>query len=200
MQADPWNNPAHSADGRRSAPDAPTTAKVRHLAQVFAREPELILACLHGLHQEPPAKARVILAAARLAAAEYPEFADLLYCAAQAAVAAEEYGTAEVILNDALGLNPEYKDALILAARVALLRGQPQRAVAHLERAVAAGADYPDVHVLLGNAHRQQGRLRQARAAYVRALELNGNLRAAQTALAALPPNTDTGKGHELPA
>jgi predicted Zn-dependent protease len=128
----------------------------------------------------------LILAAAQLATEAYPEYADLFYQAGQAAVAAGEYDTAATALSRAVRLNPTYNDALILAGRVAIQRRRPAEAETLLQTAVRSGADYPDVHMLLGNLWRDQGAMDQARVAYERALKLNGNLKAAQTALAAL--------------
>jgi superkiller protein 3 len=173
--------------------DAMSTAellRIRHLAALFAREPELVQACLQGIESESPDEAHVVLEAARMAAVLHPTYADLLYYAAKAAVMAHEYETADRLLDSALALNPEYKDALILAGRVALLRAQPQRAATLLETALAGGADYPDVHVLLGSVWEMRGELEQARASYTRALELNDSLESAQQALATLSLQT----------
>lgn len=197
------SKPGVGCDTRREPPvkAAPRqTAAVRHLAALFAEEPELVRACLQGIEREPAERAQLILAAAQLATEAYPEYADLFYQAGQAAVAAGEYDTAATALARAIKLNSTYKDALILAGRVAIQRRRPEEAEALLQTAVRAGADYPDVHVLLGNLWRERGALPRARAAYERALELNGNLKAAQTALATLENTATRGKCDELSA
>lgn len=162
--------------------------RARQLAEAFAREPELISACLEGAGpNQPPAQAQAVLAAARLALTSRPDYADLHYHAGYAAVAAVEYETAAELLDGALRLNPDYKDALILAAHVALLRKQHGPAKALLQSALSKGADYPDVHLRLGDACRAEGNWPEARAAYERALALNADLSAARAALATLP-------------
>lgn len=176
-------------------------ARTRQLAEAFAREPELISACLEGASPEQQStRAQHVLAAARLALTSRPGYADLHYHAGHAALAANEYETAAELLDGALRLNPDYKDALILAAHVALLRAQHGSAKKLLLSALSKGADYPDVHLRLGDACRAEGDWRQARAAYERALSLNANLSAARVALAALPPAGTSGKNDELSA
>ncbi len=176
------------------------TRAARGLAEAFADEPELILACLRGTPPPSPARARQILRTARQAMALRPRYADLYYFAAQAAVVAEEPDMAAALLIQALELNPTYRDARVLAGRVALLRQRVDEARAHLTAAVASGADYPDVHLLLGQAWERGQDWSRARAAYERALTLNGNLHAAREALAALPGDGVDGVRHELPA
>ncbi len=90
-------------------------------------EPELVLACLEGVKPEGGAESRLILAAARAATVECPEYADLFYHSGQAAIAAGDYETAEVLLARALELNPTYNDALFLAAHVAQRREREDR-------------------------------------------------------------------------
>lgn len=173
---------------------------VRQLAARFAQEPELVLACLEGISNDDRGEAKVILEAARVAAAANPDYADLIYAVGRAAVVAGEYETAAIALDHAITINPTYKDALILDARVALRRGQPALAAVRLNAALAEGADYPDVHMLLGDVWTKQGDLPRARAAYERALELNAKLTPARTALAALEPINGSRRCHELPA
>jgi|GEM_PF-1241362 len=164
------------------APLVPPEPAVAALGEAFAQEPELIRALLEGWEAQPAECRRTILAAARAAVATCPTHADLLYRAAEAALAAGDYPSADNALQQALAINPDYKDALILAARVALARQDPQRAVLFLQTAVARGADYPDVHMLLGEAWSRLGDGERARCAYERACQLNPALREARGA------------------
>lgn len=157
------------------------------LAQMFADEPELIRACLQDIERVNATTIETILAAVRAGVRRHPDYADLLYHAGQAAMAAGRYEAAASLLGQAIEINPRYKDALILAARVAVRFGDWEQAQARLDAALAAGADYPDVHLLRGELWRRKGSEAQARAAYERALELNPNLAAAREALTRLP-------------
>jgi tetratricopeptide (TPR) repeat protein len=197
------SKPGVGCETRRAPAPAATqqqNAAVRRLAALFAEEPELVRACLQGIEREPADRARLILAAAQFATKAYPQYADLFYQAGQAAVAVGEYDTAATALVRAVELNPTYNDALILAGRVAIQRRRPEEAETLLLTALQAGADYPDVHMLLGNLWREQEATPRARAAYQRALELNPNLKAAQTALATLDNAASSGKSDELSA
>jgi len=184
-------------ESTRSSPGEP---RARRLAALFVQEPELIRACLENIEHEPPETVALILAAAHAAVGACPEYADLFYHAAQAAVCAGQYESAATLLEGALRINAHYRDALVLAARVALLRGKTTEAKGFLQSALTKGAEYPDVHLLFGNVWRGEGNWSAARAAYERALRLNGNLTAAREALAALPPAEARGKSNELPA
>ena len=170
------------------------------LAQAFGREPELVLACLQSVHQSPVARAKRVLEAASAALAEHPDYADLRYYAAQAAIAAGEFETAAALLEQALLINPGYRDALLLAARLALVSRPVGEARARLQGALSAGADYPDLHMLMGSVWQREGNLGEARASFQRALELNPNLTVARAALAGLPTTSPSGKNDELPA
>jgi tetratricopeptide (TPR) repeat protein len=172
----------------------------RRLAEVFADEPELILACVRGTPPSSRGEAQQVLSAARQALVLRPRYADLYFFAAHAAVVANEPDAAAGLLAQALELNPTYRDARVLAGRVALLRQRVEEARAHLSLALASGADYPDVHMLLGQASERVQDWPQARAAYQRALTLNSNLHAARAALATLPSGGADGVCHELPA
>lgn len=156
------------------------------LARLFARDPELILAALEGLAAGETEPGRLVLAAARQALRERPEYADLHYYAARAAAHLGEHAEAERLVRAALRLNPRYNDALILAARLAAVAAKARQAIDYLRQALANGANYPDVHILMGELWRQERQPEQARRAYRRALELNGNLAAAREGLAAL--------------
>jgi len=184
MDTQPSFSPEAStgADGPAVVPLVQPGPAVAALGEAFAREPELIRALLEGWEAQPVECRNTILAAARVAVATCPTHADLLYRAAEAAVAAGDYPSADHTLQQALTINPDYKDALILAARVALARQEPQRAVLLLQTAVARGADYPDVHMLLGEAWSRLGDGERARCAYERACQLNPALREARGA------------------
>ncbi len=181
-----------------SAPTAPTNAPAKQrsceLAEIFAREPELISACLQGIEDEPPGRLRLLLSSVREALRRYPNYADLYYHAGRAALAAGELDQAREFLDRALSIHPGYKDALLLAARVALLSGRPEQTEQLLQRALALGADYPDLHMLRGDAWRRMGDPERARCCYRRALELNGALQAARVALAELAGCEASGK------
>ena len=170
------------------------------LAEAFAQEPELVLACLNGAGAQSVSVAQHILRAAQLALAARPQYADLHCYAAHAALAAGAPQVARKLLAAALTINPEYADARVLAGHVALLCGQGREAREHLERALAGGADFPDVHMLLGRVWELEQDWARAGAAYQRALALNENMTAAREALAALPVMPPDGKSHELPA
>ena len=188
-------SPSQPGAGRPSG-SRPSAAATRRLAEIFAAEPELISACLHGIEVQPPTWVRTVLEAAQLALAEHPHYADLNYYGSQAAVAAGEHDTAAHLLEQALRVNAGYREARVLAGRVALLRQRPQEACVHLETAVALGADFPDVHLLLGDVWRACGNWSRARQSFARALELDASLTAAAAALAALPP-AETTRGGE---
>ncbi len=176
------------------------TRAVRGLAEAFAEEPELILACVRGTPPPTRSEAQQALRAARQAIALRPRYADLHHFAAHAALAAGDPDSAAGLLAQALELNPTYRDARVLAGQVALLRQRADEARIHLNLALANGADYPDVHMLLGQAWELAQDWPQARAAYERALSLNDNLLAAREALAALPDGGANVVRHELPA
>ncbi len=91
---------------------------VRRLAGAFTREPELVLACVESSSAQPAVDAHTVVEAGCRALAECPDYADLTYFTAQAAVTAGEYGTAELLSERALELNPSYVDAMLLAARL----------------------------------------------------------------------------------
>jgi|GEM_PF-6902326 len=179
---------------RPSSAGAPAKQRSCELAEIFAREPELISACLQGIEEEPPGRLRLLLASVREALRRYPNYADLYYHAGRAALAAGELEQAREFLGQALSIHPGYKDALLLAAHVALKCGQPLQTEQLLQRALSLGADYPDLHMLRGAAWRQMGDLERAQLCYRRALELNDGLHAARAALAELATFATSGK------
>jgi tetratricopeptide (TPR) repeat protein len=193
-------NTAPTSNSDPTAPTPRADRRAKRLAEAFAREPELVLACLQAAPRGSAQDARVVLAAARAALRQQPRYADLQYHASHAAIACGEYDTAAALLTGALQVNPGYKDALILAARVALLRGKVSAARSYLLTAISQGAVYPDVYVLLGDVWRQEKDFTRARAAYERALELNPNLAPASAALTRLLSETTGEVSDELPA
>jgi Flp pilus assembly protein TadD len=160
---------------------------LRRLSAAFAAEPELISACLEGAGGEAVQEAQAVFSAAEAAHAGQPNYADLSYHAAEAALAAGQCAAAARLVEQALHVNPTYRDALVLAAQIELHRGQAHAARRHLHVALANGADYPDVYALLGRACEQAGDCNGARQAYTRALALNPALAEIRAALAALP-------------
>jgi tetratricopeptide (TPR) repeat protein len=98
------------------------SARVLTLAQRFAAEPELILACLDPEADTVSPDIGMVLAAALAAVEQRPTYADLKYFAAEAAIRAGRLETAAELLEGALRLNPRYNAALIAAGRVCFLR------------------------------------------------------------------------------
>mgnify|MGYP002623478294 FL=1 len=82
-----------------------------------------------------------------------------------------------------MGINPRYVQALIQLGRLYSETNDDGPAMERLQAAIDAGGDYPDVHYLLGELHRRGGRKEEARAAYRRALALNGDYTSARKAL-----------------
>lgn len=158
-------------------------ARVLSLAQRFAAEPELIMACLDPEAQAITPDIGMVLAAALAAVEQQPKYADLRYYAAEAAIRAGRLELASELLEAALRLNPRYNSALIAAGRVCFLRNDIDGAVRYLDQALANGADYPDVHLLLGDIWRARGDIARAGASYMRALELNAALAEARDRL-----------------
>jgi tetratricopeptide (TPR) repeat protein len=159
----------------------------QQLSAAFAAEPELISACLEGADGQNMQQAWAVFSAAATAQAGQPNYADLSYHAAEAALAAGERAAAARLVAQALHVNPRYRDALMLAARIELQRGQLDAARRHLQTALASGADYPDVYALLGRVCEEEGDCSGAQQAYTRALALNpalAEVRAARAALA----------------
>src|SRR5262249_13308652 len=133
------------------APVAVRNADEAWLAQQFAQEPELILACVESLADGAGPGLEAILAASERAARGRRNYADLHYFAGRAAAQAGADDRALQFLETAIEMNPRYRDALILAARIHHRRGDLQRAAQRIEQALSLGADYPDVHLLHGN-------------------------------------------------
>ena len=192
--------PSASSTSRPASPQAVDETSVRLLSRLFASEPELILACLESGDQDQAPVPETVMAAARRALENCPDYADLHYFTAQVATQMGELDEARGFLQQALHLNPRYRDAMILAARVAAAQGEPQEAIDFLRLALAAGADYADVHLMLGDLWREQDQAPLARQEYERALELNAELTSARHGLIALGNTPDMGGGNELPA
>ncbi len=171
------------ADTRETPGDR---AAIERLRRMFEAESELILALIEPGGDARLPNIRTVLSAAIEAAAANPDFADLHYYAARAALAAGKDREADELAGRAVELNPRYHDALILLARIARKAGATCRAVAMLRQALDTGADYADVHVMLGDACRERDDQAGAARAYRRALEINTNMPAAHTGLAAV--------------
>ena len=120
-------------------PNPHSNGHVRQLADAFAREPELILACLEGLEPESPPAAQRILAAACQALTRHPDYADLNYFTSRAAIVAQDHELAETLLRRALEINPGYKDAALWVARLAQVRARSNAEMAPPQPACAAG-------------------------------------------------------------
>ncbi len=161
-------------------------AAIERLRRMFEAEAELILALIEPGGDARLPNIRTVLSAAIEAATANPDFADLHYYAARAAVAAGKDREADELAGRAVEINPRYHDALILLARIARKAGATCRAVALLRQALEAGADYADVHLMLGDACRERDDQAEAERAYRRALEINTNMTAARTGLAAV--------------
>lgn len=190
-------NPAADMSPATAAPDIAAgrghLPNIRALAEQFASEPEMILAYLEPLAPDSP-EMPLIWAAAERAARDRPDYADVHYFAAHAAVQVGDVQRARELLNNALRINPQYDAALILGGRICLQQNEYEGALRHLLRAVAAGADYPDVHVMLGDAWQGRGAMDKAAAAYRRALAQNAGLIEARQKLAALGANRAGGR------
>lgn len=160
-----------------------------NLGQVFATEPELILALLETADLTSRDERDQMIAAASTATTMRPRYADVHYCAARVAAEFGENELAAQWVERALALNPRYTDALVLAAKVARRQAQPQAAMERLQRALGQGADYPDVHLLLGELCEELGDPQRAREAYERSLQLNRGYVAARARLGRLTRN-----------
>lgn len=200
--------PAPRRAGRLRAGPAPSTpSAVEHpqpgpgagnsalgqLAGLFADEPELIRAFFESSDPSAPVDNERALTAAFEAAAANPDYADLHYFVAWAALRLGKLSEAEVLLQRALELNPHYIDALILSAKVAQASNDPNHAITLLNRAIAAGADYPDVYVMLASQLHACGEAGRARQSYTRSLELNPTLPEARAGLASFATTSPSG-------
>jgi tetratricopeptide (TPR) repeat protein len=174
-----------AAEHRQPGPGA-NTSTLAQLASLFADEPELIRAFFESSDPSASADDERALAAAFEAAAANPDYADLHYFTAWAALRLGKLNEAEVLLQHALELNPHYTDALILSAKVAQAANDPNRSVTLLNRAIAAGADYADVYVMLAGQLHACGEDGRAWQSYRRSLELNPALAEARAGLACL--------------
>jgi tetratricopeptide (TPR) repeat protein len=182
-----------SASRQRKPGPGADDSSLGPLASLFADEPELIRAFFESSDPSAPVDNDRALAAAFEAAAANPDYADLHYFTAWAALRLGKLGEAGILLERALELNPHYMDALILLAKVAQASNNPERAITLLNRAITAGADYPDVHVMLANQWQACGESERARQSYTRSLELNPSLPEARTGLASLAATGPSG-------
>jgi len=118
---------------------------------------------------------------------KYPEYADLHYHCGEIYNRLGNQGDALAHMERAVAINPRYVKALIMLAELYGKTNRWKAGVERLEEAIRSGADYPDVHCLLGELYKRGGQGGDARRAYQRALELNGDYREAREALASLP-------------
>lgn len=189
--------PADSAAGNLSADNENI---IHWLAGQFIEEPELVLAMLEATAGKSQYALSTIVVAAERAAIAQPEYADVQYYAARAAVDAGRFEAARERADNALRVNPGYVDALVLSARISAALGEPQRAMTHLQQALAAGAEYADVHALIGSLHLRCGNRRAARQAYEQSLAIDPRQAAVREQLAGLGLFAATGREHELPS
>jgi len=188
--------PAAQTSGAASAPDASARSnlsRLNALSAQFASEPEMILACVEPLAPNSP-ELPLIWAAAEQAVRARPDYADLRYFAAHAALQTGQPRRARELLKDAVRLNPQYTAALILAGRICAQQNEPEAALIYLQQALVGGADYPDVHMMLGDLWQTRGELARARQSYIRALAKNPDLADARQKLAALPADQAGGR------
>lgn len=192
----------HTGPSPRPPAEPPRRDEIRerHLARLFAAEPELIQACLESLDDQATGEAWTILGAAEQALSDRPDYADLYYFAAQAAMQLHRPQHARELLDKALRINPDYKAALILAARACLLQDNQDAALEYLRQALVNGADYADVHLMLGDLWARRDNVGAAQKAYERALQINTRLAPARDGLAALANRRRRGGSDELPA
>ena len=95
-------------------------------------------------------------------------------------------------------LDENNAQSLMRIARGYVLRGQPSRAAQLLEKSVEQVPDLAEAHALLGDALAMRGQTIEAEDAYRTALNLNSDIRYAETRLAALsemPPDVPAGIG-----
>jgi tetratricopeptide (TPR) repeat protein len=185
--------PTRSARRQRQPGLGTDESILGQLATLFAEEPELIRAFFESSDPSALGDNERALTAAFEAAAANPDYADLHYFTAWAALRLGKRGEAEVLLRRALELNPDYVEALILSAKTAQASNDPKRSITLLNRAIAAGADYPDIHLMLASQWRARGETGRARQSYLRSLELNPTLSEARAGLASLAASDPSG-------
>lgn len=162
-------------------------ADIERLGEAIVAEPDFVEAFLLLPETEVDQEVFTVLRATLEKALEkHPEFADLHYHCGQVYHRLGKQRSAIDHIERAVELNPRYIDALILLAR---LYGQTDRwanGVQRLDQAIEAGGEYPDVYYLVGQLYQKGNQPEQARRAYLRALNLKNDYRAAREALESL--------------
>lgn len=172
---------------RRPASPRRDPAGIERLGEAILREPEFVEAFLSLPETDVDAEVFSTLAAVlERTLQKKPEYADLHYHCGAVYRRLGWHDAAVRHAERAVELNGRYINALILLADLYGRTDRWRDGVGRLEQAIQAGADYPDVHYLMGRLFQTGGELDRARRAYARALELNGNYKAAKEALTAL--------------
>lgn len=168
-------------------PEAEPNALDR-LGEAIAEDPDFVETFLRLPESDVDAEVFATLAATlERALGNRPEYADLHYHCGAVYRRLDRTDQAIAHAQQAVDLNPRYVNALILLAKLYRDTDRWAEGAERLESAIAAGGDYADVHYLLGELYQAGGQMEQARKAYRRALDVNGNFQAARRALAAMP-------------
>ena len=128
-----------------------------------------------------------LAATLELALGKHPEYADLHYHCGAVYRRLGKSQDAIAHAERAVEINPRFVKALILLAELYNQTNRYRDGVERLEQAVRAGGDYSDVHYMIGRLCENNRCLDDARKAYQRALDLNGDYQAAREALDSLP-------------
>lgn len=157
-------------------------SRAGQLAAALASEPEMIEAFLDVPAMEGQEEIfEALLAAAKAALADHPNYADLHYQCGRLLDRLRQAASARAHLEQAVRINGRYVKARIELARQLSAGGELDEAMEHLRAALDCGADWPDVHCLAGEILCRRGQAAEGRRHLVRALQLNGRyLRAAQ--------------------
>lgn len=154
------------------------------LGEVITSDPDFVEAFLNLPASEVDEQVFSMLAATMERALEHhSEYADLHYHCSRIYARLGRTQEAIAFADKAVRINPRYVQALIQLGRLYSATNEDGPAMDRLHAAIDAGGDYPDVHYLLGELHRRSGRKEEARAAYRRALALNGDYTSARKAL-----------------
>ncbi|MEM7296259.1 MAG: tetratricopeptide repeat protein [Pseudomonadota bacterium] len=152
-----------------------------HLALVKAGEveagpaiSEVLLAVAQAL--EGHAKADYVLLYCRLAEVLAPDSTQAIFTSANMLHELRQYDLAVETLMQVPASDASYLDAQLKRARVLRDAGRIEDAVSLVENIAAVTNDVPRVHEKLGNLYRHVDRYADARAAYDRALELQGDM------------------------
>lgn len=166
------------------APPTDDQAALDTLGEVITSDPDFVEAFLNLPVTETDEKIFAMLAATMERALErHADYADLHFHCSRIYKRLGRTQEAISFADLAVRINPKYVQALIQLGRLYLETNESGPAMERLQAAIEAGGDYPDVHYMLGELHRRDGRKEEARAAYRRALSLNGNYMSARRAL-----------------